>query len=80
MADVDAVKVILNRERGYQPAVVKGNGISTAVACRLLNLSPKDLLALRRRLLERTLGKLPLPPLTYAEVETALLSETKNAC
>ena len=75
----EAITVILARERGYNPAVVNGNGISTPVACKRLSLSPTELLRLRRRLLEPALGVAKLPPLTFAEVKQTLSPERTNA-
>lgn len=71
MADLDAIQTILARERGY---------IRTSVACKHLDLSITDLLALRRRLICQALGVSKAPLLTYAEFERALLPERKNAC
>lgn len=68
MADIASIETILERERG----------LPTAVACKRLGLSVRDLLALRRRLLESALGVRPLPPLTAAEVEQALLHERRG--
>lgn len=70
MGNVNAIQTILAREAGR---------ITTPIACKRLSLTIKDLLALRRRLLESALGVRPLPPLTAAEVERALLSTMRTA-
>jgi hypothetical protein len=53
--DLNDALTILARESGY---------MRTAEACRRLNLSAKEMLALRRRMLQQALGTRVLPDLS----------------